>query len=323
MGESTPVPPVLEFRDRRGGLIGFGILLVVLGCLCALLAPLMFVGQALTTVRTGVRADYHLLGPMILTYAGMAAVFTILGIGSILARRWARALALILAWVWLLSGIVGTAVMAFVLPKMFGGQMPDGQSLPVGARQTMVAIAMAFIAVIYVVLPGLLVFFYGSRHVKATCEFRDPVRRWTDACPLPVLALSLIMGFGALSLVLMPVVFRVAVPFFGVFATGWPEAGLLVVLIGLSAYSAWSTYRLRLTGWWVLLVFLLVMTASTALTFARHDLLEMYQLAGYSREQLAQMQRTGLLSSPWMPAMTAASPLAMIGYMLWVKKFFR
>lgn len=60
-----------------------------------------------------------------------------------------------------------------------------------------------------------------------------------------------------------------------------------------------------------------------ALTFARHGLLEMYQLMGYPKEQMLLMQRTGLLDGPLMPAMMVAWPLAMTGHLLWVKKFFR
>jgi hypothetical protein len=253
----------------------------------------------------------------------MAAIFVTLGIGSIKARRWARALALIIAWIWLLSGILGIGVMAFVLPKMFGGQMPDGQSLPEGARQVMVAVAIGFMTVIYVILPGLLVLFYGSRHVKATCEATDPVRRWTDACPLPVVALSLLLGLGAVSMALVPMGYRVAVPFFGEFATGLPGLGVWLAFIGVSGYGAWATYRLRLSGWWTVLAFFLVAGASTALTFARHDALEMYRLAGYPHEQLAQLQQSGLLAGPWMAALMTAGPLLLVGYLLWVRRFFR
>ena len=63
-------------------------------------------------------------------------------------------------------------------------------------------IALLFLGVFFVILPAVWIFFYKSRQVKATCEARDPVARWTDACPLPVLALCLWFLFFRLGLVL-------------------------------------------------------------------------------------------------------------------------
>ena len=48
MNELQPVSPSPQFKDRPGGLIGFGILMIVCGCFSALFVPMMFLGQALT-----------------------------------------------------------------------------------------------------------------------------------------------------------------------------------------------------------------------------------------------------------------------------------
>ena len=48
-----------------------------------------------------------------------------------------------------------------------------------------------FFLVFFILVPAVWTFFYNSRHVKATGEAPDPVTRWTDACPLPVLAICL------------------------------------------------------------------------------------------------------------------------------------
>ena len=96
--------------------------------------------------------------------------------------------------------------------------------MPDAMRVVMTVVALAFGGVIYVIIPGALVLFYRSPHVKATCEARDPVVRWTDACPLPVLAVSLMLGLGAAWMPVMIVASRSVVPCFGCYLSGAPAA---------------------------------------------------------------------------------------------------
>jgi peptidoglycan biosynthesis protein MviN/MurJ (putative lipid II flippase) len=118
MNQPPPVSPIAEFKDRRSGLIGLGILVILVGCVCALLVPLMLLGQAMSAKATGGEPDYRMMIPAAVTYAVMAVAFVWLGIGSIMARRWARALLLILAWGWLVMGVVMVGFMAVFLPKI-------------------------------------------------------------------------------------------------------------------------------------------------------------------------------------------------------------
>ena len=66
-------------------------------------------------------------------------------------------------------------------------------------------------------LTRICTFFYNSRHVKATCERRDPATRWTDACPLPVLGFCLWLLLGVPMLLIMPLAGHGVMPFFGIF----------------------------------------------------------------------------------------------------------
>ena len=61
------------------------------------------------------------------------------------------------------------------------------------------------LGVFFIALPKVWIFFHNSRHVKATCEARYSVTRWTDACPLPVLALCLWLLVSAPMMLVMPV----------------------------------------------------------------------------------------------------------------------
>jgi len=105
----------------------------------------------------------------------------------------------------------------------------------------MVAMFLVF-GIFFVIVPAIWIFFYGSRHVKATCEARDPVIRWTDACPLPVLGLCLWYCFRANDAG-HAIAGHGVMPFFGMFLTGLPGT-LFVWSRALWAYAAWLLYQL-------------------------------------------------------------------------------
>jgi MFS family permease len=322
MNQPPPVSPITEFKDRHGGLIGFGILVILIGCVCALFVPLMFLGQAMAAKATGGAPDYRIIIPGAVTYVGLAVSFIWLGIGSIMARRWARALLLILAWGWLVMGIITVGIMAVFLPMIFGQPPPGGQPMPDGARVIALVVALGIVSVMFVILPGLLIIFYRSRHVKATCDARDPVVRWTDACPLPVLALSLFLVFGIVSMIPMLVVYHGVMPFFGVLLSGVLGTAMILAMIALWGYCAWATYRRETAGWWVLLISFGVLMVSSALTFARVDLMEMYRMMGYPEKQIEQLQKYSSFMGGHCLLFMSITSLPFLGYLLYVKKYF-
>ena len=82
----------MPYKDRSAGLIVFGILTILLGCLAGLFVPLMLVGQAASARATSAPAPLSAILPAVLLYGILAVALVWLGIGSIMARRWARAL---------------------------------------------------------------------------------------------------------------------------------------------------------------------------------------------------------------------------------------
>jgi hypothetical protein len=320
MNQPPPVPPAADFKDRYAGLIGFGILVIIIGCLCALLVPLMLLGQAMAANTTGTAPNLRMMLPAVMTYTVMSVVFIWLGIGSTMARRWARALLLILAWAWLVTGVFIVLAMAMFLPNVFAHTPSGGQP---AAMAVMMIFMLGFMTVMFVILPGLLVLFYRSPHVKATCEARDPITRWTDACPLPVLALSLFLAYGAVSMFLMLLCYHGVMPFFGYLVSGLPGGTLMLALIALWVYCAWATYHLNATGWWTVLIAFGVLIVSTVLTFARIDLMDMYRLMGYSEQQMEQMQQFNYFTSRNMLVFMSIGSLPFLGYLLYVKRYFR
>ena len=86
--ETSPLP---DHKDRSTGLLIFGILTILLGCVTGLLLLMMLAGQVAVRSAhvTTVPASILLLDVFI--YGILAVALIWLGIGSIKARRWARA----------------------------------------------------------------------------------------------------------------------------------------------------------------------------------------------------------------------------------------
>ena len=320
---ATPLP--LSYKDRSAGLTAFGILTILLGCVVALFVPLMLVGQVMAARTTGAATPFSAILPAMLMYGCMAVALVWLGIGSIKARRWARALLLIFSWSWLVMGVVALVFMAFTMPKIMANLPSNGTSgqpaMPPGAMAIMMVIMFLIFGVIFVALPAVWTFFYGSRHVKATCETRDPVIRWTDACPLPVLGICVWLALGAPLMLIVPLAGHCVMPFFGMLLTGLPATIYCLVSAAIWGYGAWSLYHLDQRGWWVMLIAFCMLMLSGFLTFARHDILEMYQLMNYPAAQIEQMQKTGLLAGNRMVWLMAFSMFPLFGYLIFIRRF--
>lgn len=317
MNEPPAPLAAAEFKDRSTLLLVAGIVEILVGGVCALMVPLMLWSLAMSAQMGGGQLSYRMMVPGVVMYGLLAVTLVSLGIGSIMGRRWARALSLILSWSWLLMGGASLISMVFVLPKVLRGAGGGVPVLPV------MLIAAGFLGVIFILLPGGLVLCYRSPQVKATCEVRDPTPRWTDACPLPVLAVSLWLGFGAVMLMLMPLAYNGVMPFFGVLLTGLPGALLCVGLAVLWAYLAWGFYHLRTAAWWITVAALLVFCLSSILTFMRVDLIEMYRLMGYPEQQIEQMKAFNFFTGKTVIWWMVPFFLPLFGYLGWVKKFFR
>ena len=322
MSESTASPVAPAYRDRRMGLLLFGILELLLGAACVLLVPALIFGQVMSARLTGSEPNLRMIVPAALVYAGLAVAFVWLGVGSIKRRRWARALLLILAWSWLAVGVISVGTTAVIQPRILGAGSVAGAALPAGMRLAMMVIPLVFLGVVFVVLPAGMAWFYSSGHVKATCEASDPQPHWTDACPLPVLAVSCWLWFGSLAMLLLPLGYGGVLPFFGVLLSGLPGGLLCAVLAAVWPWLGWLFYRRRPAGWWILAGVLVLLGVSNAITFARVDVLELYQKLGYPEAQIELMKSQGLLVGGTFLWWTLGAMVPLLGYLFWVKRFF-
>ena len=324
MSENEQAAQPAVFKDRSVGLVVFGSVEILIGCLCALVAPMMVL-VAFVPQPGGPPAGLQMMLPAVTIYV-MAAVFFIwIGIGSILARRWARAVMLVCSWMWLICGVFTMIVGVFMMPSMFDhmfDQMPPGQQMPPKAPLVPLIFAGGFMGCIYFLLPLAFVLFYRSKHVWATCRFKDPKTRWTDRCPLPVLALVIFFAYGLFSLVWMPF-YNFTVPCFGVILDG--AAGALVVLgvVLLEIYLIWGMYHLRVAAWWTAVVCVVVGSISGLLTMGRIDLMELYERMGMPDQQLDVIRQMGMvekMDSLWWVWIPMA--LVFLVYLVYVKRYF-
>jgi hypothetical protein len=301
----------------------FGAITMLVGCCSALLLPLLILARTMAANSSNPPPTSPLVFPVVF-YAFFAVALISLGIGSIQARRWARALLVIWSWSLLIIGLISIVVLAFMAPQLTAAieaARPPGQPQLTGtARYVLMLIPIVTIGFIYVLLPLTWALFYSGRNVKATCEARDPVVRWTDRCPLPVLAVSLWLLFGALMMLLMPA-FHAVAPFFGILLSGAAGIVLYLLLAFISGYSAWALYRLDRRGWLVVFALMVVLCVSNLITYSLHDLAEVYAAMGYSTAQIGQIRKLVVMNRTLLVWSSLVFTLPFLGYLLYIRKF--
>jgi len=121
----------------------------------------------------------------------------------------------------------------------------------------------------------------------------------------------------------MPFAFHGVFPLFGTFLFGWPGMTVYVVLAALWVYTAWALYRLDRRGWWILFVAMIALSISTFITYSRHDVIEIYRIAGYSEAQLTQLQQANIFKGFCMSWLSLICTVPFLLYLLYIRKFFR
>jgi hypothetical protein len=256
-------------------------------------------------------------------YLPLSVAFIWLGIGLARARRWAWTLTVVLSWIWLIIGIVVFAMFMLLLGPTMWASMARQEAIPPEVIMAMRIVTGAVLGCMYILLPGLFIVLCHRESVRATCQRRDPKIRWTDRCPMPVLAVSLILALSILSMSSL-VAYGCVFPLFGVFISGAAGAVAILLIALVLAYLAWGTYRLRMTAWWMALLLSIAGTVNVVVTFSRTDLLEMYKKMGTPADQLEMIQKMGLVESMsrWGPWMYLVGGAGWLGYLLYVRRFF-
>jgi len=327
MMSETPLNTA-PYKDKKTGLLVFGIFEILLGAFFVLLLLVTVLGQLALAHRPEMAdtVDRRSLWPTAIMMGGLAGVFIWLGIGSIKYRRWARALSLCLGWLGLMVGVISCVALVWTLPgidaAMRQTSQRQGREMPAAILMITKIVMVVFTFLFYVVIPGALVLFYRSRHVKMTCEALDPVSRWTDHCPLPVLAMVLLQAFGAVSMLTMLPVYGRAFPFFGVILKGLPATAMYLLFAAFSIYAARGFYRLQLKAFWAYFMVVVIFAISGVITLSHGNLMALYQAIDLPKAQLQQIDQMPFMHSQSLMWMGATGGLLYAGFLFWLKRYF-
>ena len=322
MAEHEEMVQSADFKDRKVRLVVFGILQIILGSLSALTVPLMIFGMIATAARKDAAESVNVrtMIPGVLLYTLLGVWFIWMGIGSVKVRRWARALILVSSWIWLICGTLGFAFVLLMIPNMYD-KMAESGKIPGAVEIVIMCVMVTFMVMFYVIIPGLLVLFYSGRNVKATFEYRDPKVRWTDKCPLPVLAISLMTVGWAISMLWMGI-YKWTIPFFGSILSGTAGAIVILILILLLIYTAYGTYKLDIKAWWCALLHIAGWSLSTIVTFSRVNIQDYYDKMGFSGQQLESMKQYCAILGSNMNLFLGFWAIAVIAYLIYIRRYF-
>ena len=330
MDTSLPVAVPVPYKNRRGWLIAFGVVEILMGCgflLMILLSAFAFLGPAAAkmppnAMAAGPMSKSVLLAMVGIQYGMMAAVFFIAGIGSIRCKNWARIMMLVVSGFWLVIGLISVLVVAFLVPTIMRQQTGNIDS---SVQHTIIAGMIIFMTAIMVVLPAVFLFFYSRKSVKATCQADKaaivavPVAS-TTGLPIPLVILGVWQGMGVFTIfaaLIMPVTF-----FFGYVVRG---AGAILILLGysvLSGYASWSIFHQRLIGWKICLFAAAFGTVSLVISFARYpDMMKLYQMMGLNSQTLQIYEQfPQLLTFMWVAIILGLT--AFMVFVLYTRRYF-
>jgi hypothetical protein len=142
------------------------------------------------------------------------------------------------SWIWLLTGAMSLVISVLMLPSLL--QVAGIGSLSHAGGLVIGALVLVLLAAVYVVLPAVLLLFYRSPHVAATCRERGAHHQWTDGVPQQVVTLVILWLAASASVAVMPA-YNWLMPFFGALATGsagaaaWAAVGLLCVVLAVGS----------------------------------------------------------------------------------------
>ncbi|MGB7158024.1 MAG: hypothetical protein WBD40_08150 [Tepidisphaeraceae bacterium] len=320
------VPPIE--KDRRTGLMVFGIFALVIGALAscvAIITPLGLLMASVVPRRSGMQQpSMGNVVSAIVVYAVVAAAFIAGGVGSIRTRRWARPLMLSVAWTWLIIGIFGLVFWIMMAPSMSaimatsGGTGPGAP--PAGFTQIVVVIMSVVMGLLYIVLPGVFILFYRSPHVKRTLEHFDPDPGWADRAPVSVFGLA--VGLGVTALFTLTMLGYGFFPLFGALLTGPAAWAATVGMAASFGVAAWLVYRLSPAGWWLTMLISIVLPIMMIWSHYRIGAITMYERMGMPPEQIDVMRQSAALTGPLIPACVVVLGIAGIVYLMAVRKFF-
>ena len=318
-------PDPIQHLPHRSGLAAWGVTLIVFGSLAglfgliALLSAIAFISGLFPNPGGQSPSNFIVL---IGIYAVAAVALIWLGIGSRRGRRWVRPLMIVGTLLVAIGGLSSLAALVMQVVSLTR-HPPAATSATPGLPASFLPITMGiggcFVFVLAEILPLIMLWFYARPSVQETLDILDPHPRWTDRCPLRILAwcgACFLMGLGLLALVFKP-----CLPFFTAILVGLPAIAVALVLTILMLAGVYLCYKQNTIGWAMTFIGTLVLAASN-ITFALvgdHKLyfsLAMKNLPPASRD-MAERMAANLWIAP------GITYLAALLYALWLLKRFK
>jgi hypothetical protein len=314
---SVPPPPV---KNRRGLLIAFGIVQILIACLLFLMTLLAaLLPMAAVNQRPASAISPTALAVVIfLVYGIPAVIFLVLGIGSIRAKNWARIGTLIISWIWLAFGVMQMFVVFFLLPSVLRS-LPPQPNQPPNLEQAVVAGAAVFFGAFFVVLPAIFLAVYHSKHVRATCLAGTPEPRGVET-PVILWILTLWMALGVLGMIYLLFTPYPAV-IFGVLIPGVAGKSIYLTTGVVYVWAAWGLWRRELLAWRVVFWLQLFWVASAIVSFTTRDILQLYREMGMSAQELAFLERLPLSPNVFL-LLCLVPTLVFMGLLFYAKRYF-
>ena len=311
---NTAVPS--RYRDRSSILMLIGILLLLVGVVCAALGPVEL--YCFYLFSEGGRFHYDGFGfgsfmfafiaLQIMGYYVLAMVCIPLGYAHLKPRRWARAIGLAGVGLWFVVGIPLLVVFMAIL-------VTSKDPSPRAILSTVPLLVLA-----YPVLPSALAWFYRSRDVRLTFEHDDPSPHWTDQMPVPILTLCMLYIFWIIALHIA-IVLSGTFPIFGILLSELHGILLIDASILILAGLTWGTFKQQSWAWWGAVVWFAGMALSVIWTFSRlswRDLLGTMKFAPTEMEALKGVPASGV----HIAAFVGLPLLATLGVILRSKRCF-
>jgi hypothetical protein len=248
-------------------------------------------------------------------YYIIAALFIPIGIGHVKLRRWALTLTQLYLWFWLGAGILLFGNFVLLIPSVFGLDLRRDVLL-----LQLVTIGVALFIVL-ILLPVLALWFYKSGRAKSVFKEHDSNRYWTERYPFSLLALLLL--FVIMIIVMhLAIFFQSLFPMFGQIMLGRQSVCIIALCILVLGILIYGTVRLKKWAWWGSLVYISLLTISSALSFSRYsfyDIILMMNLPAYEMEFLDKMT---LVHDYRLVGLFAAPLLIALGLVLYSKRYF-
>lgn len=323
----SPQTPI-ELVQCKTGLTIFGILLILmgacLGCLATIAPVAAILMRNLPNASTAGQLPIQTVVMSTIVYGVLTAGFIWIGIGSIKARKWVGPVIVALTHIALYIGVFALIGMAMMVPLMGdlirARSRAAGNSAPNFAAEIATMFSVVFALFVYLVLPGIFLWFYRRPIVRRTAEHFDATPRWTDALPQPIITIGFAAAIAAVSLALS--ILPGVVAAFGFVLTGVPGAILLASLsLSMLAGSVLAVKQAP-AGWWVLVLLLLLFVASTLVNVICLDLEQYYQMMKLPEEQLDVIRSSGMNRPIVTAIFTTIGATGVLAYLLRAKRHF-